>query len=553
MTEVRGRSQLVEKSWVIAVASLLALAACAADSGIAPHTRLSTLDGEEDEAESEDPEDLGTEPEDLGTEPEDLGVTPANRSAAIPDPQGTSATEAATFTRYIAFGDSFVAGVGASNVTWQPCGTSPQAWPKLVHKQLGISTPIIFPACSGATTQDVVATGGLKMASQMSQLPPPEQLDSALITIAIGGNDVKLDERIKKCMDSSSSKNVSSSLTTSGCADLVQLLNNAGDVIDEALAPSLDYTFRALRAAAPNATIVAVGYPHLAVYKDPANAACDKTLTGFALNRANRLKLAQLVDAMNNQIKVAAANAGIQAIVDEVVTEFDGHEACSGSEWIVGADAALKTLNRGVAHPNDAGHRGYATAVLNGLSKVKARSAVVDGSAPAPADGITPADGTTPADGITPADGTTPAPGATPSSSPSLPGSASTPGAESGLDADSAGTEAQSGEEEAAGVEGESGVEADEAEAAGAEEADVANGDAEGFGEEADAAQDGSGFDEESGLGDEADAEAQAEAEAEAQAEAEAEARAEAEAGEDEQDDGDSSDDDESSSEEEYF
>ena len=302
---------------MLAVAGTLALAACAAEGEVAPGERLAQLRGATASAEG--------------------------------------------LSHYIAFGDSFVSGIGASDVTWEPCGTSPAAWPYGVQAELGIPD-LIFAACSGATTEDIGGTGRLQMQSQMSQLPSPEALDSALITIAIGGNDLKLDDRLKNCFQGG----LSSSLPGS-CEDLEQLLDTAEEVTNDALAPSLEYTFRVLRAAAPNATIAAVGYPHVV---DASGAYCDLTVTGLLINRANRQKLNDLIDAVNAQIKAAAAKAGIVSIVDEVVEAFEGHEACSRSEWIVSADTFLRTGNFGISHPNDVGYRVYADAVVSGLLNV---------------------------------------------------------------------------------------------------------------------------------------------------------------------------------------
>jgi len=380
----RGFSRrLAPRHSVVAVASALALAACSADGEgeVIPNPRIGQLG----DATSAEPAPAGSVAGSPGVE-----AVPVAEGATSAAPQPTAApvdleaedvpaqapgealqysVAAAGFSCYVALGDSFVSGVGAS-VVGGPCGASWAAWPFGVQAGLG-NLPITFAACSGATTQDVVtAMGGLRMRPQMSMLPPPEHLGSALITIAIGGNDIKLEQSVRKCFQGASSLSSSLSLAQSACWDLEQLLNNLTEVVNGALAPSLDYTFRALRAAAPSATIVAIGYPHVV---DTSSPNCDRTATGYLLNLSKRQRLNQLVDALNAQIKTAAANAGIASIIDPIVAAFQGHEACSADEWIVSADALLRTGNFGVGHPNDAGYRAYANAVLRALPTVTTR------------------------------------------------------------------------------------------------------------------------------------------------------------------------------------
>lgn len=270
------------------------------------------------------------------------------------------AQEGPLFTHYAAFGDSFVSGVGTTGVVVDaknPCGTGPLAWPYGVREYLGIQS-MTFAACSGATTRHVVGAGG-----QMSKLPPADQLNNALITMMVGGNDIRLDERLQKCFQGSTK----SAPDPSACGDLDQLLNNIGAVIQDSLGRTLEETYRTVRAAAPNAAIVAVGYPHLV---DATNDTCDQTWTGYVLDRARRQKLNDLADALNGQIARAASNAGIYWITDEIVEKFRGHEACSGAdEWIVSPDEVLRTRNLvSLSHPNDRGYPAIAEVVASAFS-----------------------------------------------------------------------------------------------------------------------------------------------------------------------------------------
>src|SRR5262245_11726741 len=109
---------------IVAVASMLALAACVDERPVVPAT------------------DLGGE--------ETLF---AEQSEAL-------AFEAGRYTQYVALGDSFTSGFGLSGTLSSTIKSKGNdcardlnaAWPPLVNKALGIANPLIFPACSGATT-----------------------------------------------------------------------------------------------------------------------------------------------------------------------------------------------------------------------------------------------------------------------------------------------------------------------------------------------------------------------------------------------------------------
>jgi lysophospholipase L1-like esterase len=246
---------------------------------------------------------------------------------------------------------------------------------------LGIASPLIFPACSGATTQDVIANGPLvgakngQTAPQIDELPPPEQLETALITIQIGGNDLKLDANIQQCMAGlkKSTSIVQSATALSQlspqCKDLDWLLDNFNTTVNENFEASLEYTFEALRNAAPNTPIIAVGYPHLV----DATSACSGFINSM-ISPIDRQRMNDLADAINAKIASAAQTAGILSITDEVVTAFAGREACAPQEMI-----GSLTM-----HPNAAGHQAYAQLVASRVPPVITRTTSAD---PTPPDG----------------------------------------------------------------------------------------------------------------------------------------------------------------------
>jgi lysophospholipase L1-like esterase len=362
---------------MVAVASLLALAACANETPVTPAANFQSLAGEA-------PEDVAAA---VGQEAADsLEVTAVDQGQAVGEPGQAAASDGSPppdpvssgtsmFSQYIAFGDSFTSGFGLDLGSIGPisggdaCAQSQGAWPPLVNGILGIPGPFIFAACSGATTLDVI---GDVPNPQIGLLPAPEQLDSALITIQIGGNDIKLDASIQQCFEGLKALKMSTSLTQSitalsqlspQCADLDWLLDHFDTFVSESLEVNLYNTFTALRAAAPKAAIAAVGYPHL------VNATTD--CTGFlalVIPIEIRVRMNALADAINDAIESAALSAGIDRITTTVVDAFTGYEACSPQEMI-------SSINM---HPNAAGHATYAQVVADGLLAAQMRKAAPD-------------------------------------------------------------------------------------------------------------------------------------------------------------------------------
>jgi lysophospholipase L1-like esterase len=338
MSRTLGRSfHALGRQHIIALASVLALAACAGEPPANPAANAQYLNGETGDGEDTD---------------------------RLPD---TAASAAGMYSRYIALGDSFASGYGLLGTDSRTCAQSPRAWPPQLYELLGIAEPFTFGACSGATTQDILADGPLvvkhKQAEpQIALVQRADELDSAtLITIQIGGNDLKLDDRIQQCftaLQGVSTSGLTQSITALGllspaCAGLDELANSPKDFVKKALQKNLDNTFRALREAAPNATIVAVGYPHL------INATTCIGLLSLLVRPDYRKKINAVADQINNTIEQAANDAGIFSITTDVVTAFEGHEACSPLEMI----GSLNSL-----HPNTLGHQLYARLIATELS-----------------------------------------------------------------------------------------------------------------------------------------------------------------------------------------
>ena len=363
MSRALGRSvRVLGSQHIVALASMLALAACGDEAPASRTTNSQYLAGEAPEVSGAagGSQETADDQAHAAGDPEE-GLVDTDTDGSQLD---AVAHAAGTYSQYIAFGDSFTSGYGlVYPSTTDPCARSESAWPPLVNTLLKIGSPLVFAACSGAWTEDIVGDGplvvlGIQAEPQIALLPPPEQLHSALITIQIGGNDIRLNDDIQQCVDGLKALNMATNLTDSltalsllspDCVSLDWLLTNFEAVVDTTLKSSLDKTFRALRKAAPIATIVAVGYPHLV----DATSACTGLWKCVPVSYRQRLN--DLADAINAKIASAAKDAGIRSITSGVVTAFAGREACSPQEMIGSISM----------HPNAEGHKTYAQLVAN--------------------------------------------------------------------------------------------------------------------------------------------------------------------------------------------
>ncbi len=155
-----------------------------------------------------------------------------------------------------------------------------------------------FTACSGATTTDVT---GLQLG--------PLDRDTTLVSITVGANDVRFADVMEIC-----------TLATDGvCLD--QVARSVADMRDS-LPARLDATYKAVRAKAPRARAVVLGYPHLF-----AAGNCFLGMTA-----AKRAALNAAVDKMNDTIKPVALRHGF--VFGDVRAAFTGHEVCSADPWL---------------------------------------------------------------------------------------------------------------------------------------------------------------------------------------------------------------------------
>jgi lysophospholipase L1-like esterase len=236
--------------------------------------------------------------------------------------------QAISSVEYAALGDSYSSGVGTSGETGT-CLRSPQGYPPLWVNSHTV-TSFQFVACSGATTDDVLA-------NQLSALSPT----TGLVSITIGGNDVGFADTVTTCQFGSDAQ----------CQSAV---DSARQVAITTLPGKLDTTYAAIRSRAPNALVVVLGYPRLF----ELTRSCG--LTGMDLFK--RTILNQAADDLAAGIADRATAAGFTFV--DARPFFAGHGICSSSPWINGL-TLFPAVNS--FHPNASG---YANGYLPALDSV---------------------------------------------------------------------------------------------------------------------------------------------------------------------------------------
>jgi hypothetical protein len=131
------------------------------------------------------------------------------------------------------------------------------------------------------------------------------------VSITIGGNDVGFSSVMETCV----------LLPTSNCVSAVR---HAESLTATQLPGELDSVLNAIRADAPNARIVVLGYPEL--YDLSRSSSC------IGLSTTDRTNLNQGADQLDSQIKLAAARHG--DVFADVRNAFSSHEICDSGSWL---------------------------------------------------------------------------------------------------------------------------------------------------------------------------------------------------------------------------
>jgi lysophospholipase L1-like esterase len=272
--------------------------------------------------------------------------------------------------RYVALGDSYAAGEGIS--PWEP-GTESVPVGDRCHRSVDRSysrllefvvqpDKEVFRACSGAVVAnvyDAVQIHDGRPDYQGLQVEPDIlDADVRLITVTMGGNDLDFASVLRFCA------------FRSHCQDHVYqdglTLDRWIPVHLEQLGADLTTLFQRLHQDAPNARIVALGYPALFPDKrppllSPHNEACKLLLGRW--DGTERAAIRYWGQQLNAKIQNAAFDSKVDYV--DVFPFFVGHEPCgSNGDWIrflgVTTDAPVRD---GSFHPTPQGQEEMARIV----------------------------------------------------------------------------------------------------------------------------------------------------------------------------------------------
>ncbi|SBT40264.1 SGNH/GDSL hydrolase family protein [Micromonospora auratinigra] len=256
--------------------------------------------------------------------------------------------------RYVSLGDSYAAGPLIPTQIDLNCLRSNRNFPSLVAASAG-SSSFADVSCSGATTADILTGGsgelGIAVPPQLSAV----DAGTALVTVEIGGNDIGFSGIISQCAQASLNSPLGSPCKNTYTAGGVDQLRARID----ATAPKVAGVLRAVRAAAPGARIVVLGYP--AILPDSGYGCWP--LVPIAYQDVPYLRgVAKALNAM-----LASTAAANDATYADVYTPSIGHDTCksSGTRWVEGL---IPENSAAPFHPNARGEAGMATALLATLN-----------------------------------------------------------------------------------------------------------------------------------------------------------------------------------------
>lgn len=308
-------------------------------------------------------------------------------------PRGTIISPAVASQNYAALGDSYSSGEGVppfiagTDTVEDKCHRSNGAYAQLLDgspvtgwKLTTVNGRNTFVACSGATTQNVLNGGLYKEGPQIDVL----NTSTKFVTITIGGNDVGFKDFVVYCLF----LDCSQPDVYLPFFDRISLLG-----------ASLQKTYDAIHAVAPNATVKVGGYPQLlplsgcavtegwmqylaTVVQAAHSGETDSIGAVYGIGRSVNLtdeQIQTLIDSgtfsfssqevgtarslvvqLDQKIRntVAAMNRSWLQYYDPLASNspFTGHELCTRLPYFNGLDGLRIPYS---FHPNSSGHAAY--------------------------------------------------------------------------------------------------------------------------------------------------------------------------------------------------
>ena len=279
-----------------------------------------------------------------------IGVTTA--ADAKTTPPAASAKSIKT-SPYVALGDSYSSGAGINPlVVGAPatCSRSQLNYSQVIAK---VTRPKSYTdvTCSGARTSDFFSSQADGVAPQLDAV----NKKTRLVTMTIGGND----EGVFVDSFFGCARVGAGDPTGNPCEQ--KFGSTFTDLIKNRTYPNLVKALSAVRAKAPRATVVILGYPQIL---PPEGSLACYAVTGISIGDVpwlvNQAKVA------NDVVRRAAAATGARYV--DTYTPSAGHDACSGpaARWM---EPLVAPVNALPVHPNAVGEAEMARATLAAIGR----------------------------------------------------------------------------------------------------------------------------------------------------------------------------------------
>jgi lysophospholipase L1-like esterase len=294
--------------------------------------------------------------------------------SGCPTSTGSGATpyEQATSGKYVALGDSYSSGEGAwdyvdgtdfddRNDLWpfnddreahNRCHRSANAYSQILSRDNPFAGGSTSVACSGAVTVDLANpnSSNTAEAAQLAALDP----STSFVTMSMGGNDIGFADVVKDCI-----------INGARGLSFVDSCQKKHDQRIEKMLPQLQATlvdrYQRIKAKAPNARVVIVGYPELFV-QNPSDS------YGNLLFKEDQVWMNTKANELNAMLRNAAKQAGVEFV--DPTDAFRGHGIGSDDPWINDLDIGgpgFSVADPSSFHPNAKGHQALAGLVQEQL------------------------------------------------------------------------------------------------------------------------------------------------------------------------------------------
>jgi GDSL-like Lipase/Acylhydrolase family len=246
---------------------------------------------------------------------------------------------------YTMLGDSYSAGEGAgtydtntnnytTTCSGSPCTNNGHRSPYSYNRSFALTSQTfrnpstwVDVACSGAVIADYSTTNASGKCPNEPGQKTALNATTSLVTLTFGGNDLDFAPVIKACVYAGVNPLAPTCQATWAATFQTQIQQLAAPNT----AGGLPLLYSEIKAAAPNAEIVVLGYPHLVRPGSDANGGC---LANGWIRASDRDWLNSVADQLDTVIQNAATQADLPYL--STTAMYTGHELCSTNPWFTG-------------------------------------------------------------------------------------------------------------------------------------------------------------------------------------------------------------------------